>query len=114
VTKRTKTAFDRDVDRDMRGPEYRAAYKLARARIDAIDSLVRDLDGARAAQDVSKAELARRMGVTPEVIRRLFSADSPNPTMKTVVGAAQALGHRIAIEPDPRPRPTRKRPRTVA
>ena len=111
--KGVKTAFDRDVERDVRDPEYRAAYRLARARIDAIDGLVRGLDSARVAQDVSKAELARRMGVTPEVIRRLFSADSPNPTMKTVVAAAQALGHQVTIEPEQRGS-ARKRQRTVA
>lgn len=82
----------------MEDPQYRAAYAAARARIDAIDELVRSLDTARKAQDLSKAELARRMGVTAEVIRRLFSAEAPNPTMKTVVGVASALGYRLRIE----------------
>ena len=30
---------------------------------------------------MSKAEHARRAGVKPEAIRRLFSAEMPNPTL---------------------------------
>jgi DNA-binding phage protein len=98
MAQRQKTAFELDVESDMQNPQYRAAYKRARAKIEAIDKVVRALDAARQRQAVSKAELARRMGVPAEAVRRLFSTDSPNPTMKTVVGAAQALGLRIKIE----------------
>ena len=97
--KREKTAFELDFERDMENPEYRAAYLAARARIDAIDALVRSIDQARVEQHMSKAALARRMGVAPEAIRRLFSAETPNPTIKTVIGAASALGYRLNLEP---------------
>ena len=101
MTQRQKTAFDLDVEREMHDPAYRAAHQAARSQIDAIDALLRELDAAREAQSLSKADLARRMGVTPEAIRRLFSADTPNPTMKTVFGVATALGYRVKIEPSP-------------
>lgn len=90
-----KTAFDLDFDRNMQDPEFRVAYESARARIDAIDELVRALDAERTAQGLSKAELARRIGVQPEAIRRLLSADRPNPTMTTYIAAAQALGMKL-------------------
>lgn len=92
MEQREKTAFDLDFEANMQDPEFRVAYERTRARIDAIDNLVRTLDAERAAQDMPKAELARRMGVPAEAIRRLFSAERPNPTMKTVVAAADALG----------------------
>lgn len=101
---RQKTAFDEDFEKNMRDPEFRAAYKRARARTDAIDKLVRTLDAERVSQGISKAELARRMGAQPEAIRRLFSTERPNPTMTTYIAAAQALGVRL--------RPVRPKHRT--
>ena len=41
---------------------------------------------------MTKAELARRADLTPEVVRRLFSADSPNPTIGTLTALADSLG----------------------
>lgn len=98
---REKTAFELDHERDMQNPEYRVAYAAARAQIDAIDSLVRSIDAAREEQGISKAELARRMGVQPEAVRRLLSSNTPNPTAKTVIGAATALGYRLRLERAP-------------
>lgn len=104
-----KTAFDLDFDRNMQDSEFRAEYERARAKIDAIDELVRALDTERTAQGLSKAELARRIGVQPEAIRRLLSADRPNPTMTTYIAAAQALG--ITLKPV---KPRRRRQRVAA
>jgi len=92
-----KTAFELDFEMNMRDAEFRAAYERSRAQIDAIDNLVRALDTERAAQGLSKAELARRMDVSPEAIRRLFSTERPNPTMKTYVAALEALD--LKMEP---------------
>lgn len=108
MAQRRKTAFDLDFESDMEDPEFRIAYERARARIDAIDELVRTLDAARATQDIPKAELARRMGVPPEVIRRLFSTERPNPTMKTIVAAAEALGLKVKVVPADEDRPKRR------
>ena len=99
MSKREKTAFHLDFDTNMKDPEFRALYTRARTRIDAIDELVRTLDAERAAQGMPKAELARRMGVHAEAIRRLFSSDRPNPTMKTVVAAAEVLGLKVQAVP---------------
>jgi DNA-binding phage protein len=109
MSSRRKTAFELDFERDMRDPEFRAAYKRARAHIDAIDRLVRKLDTARETQGISKAELARRMNVPAETIRRLFSTDKPNPTVKTAVAAADALGLQLTAVPK-RKRTRTKRP----
>ena len=80
-------------------PEYRNAYTTARRRIDQIDSIIRMFDQRRCSLELSKAELARRANLRPEVIRRLFSAERPNPTLATLVALAEALEMELAAEP---------------
>lgn len=92
-----KTRFDRYLDAQMKDPEFRTAYEAARARVDAIDSLVRELDRIRTEQHLTKAELARRVGVEPAAIRRLFSSETPNPTVSTLVNVAMALGLELKL-----------------
>ncbi len=106
MSKARRTGFDRYFERRMDDPEFRAAYQESRARVDAIDKVVRGLDTVREDAGISKAELARRIGVRPESVRRLFSAPSPNPTLDTVMAVARALGLRVRLEPD---RPKRRR-----
>lgn len=83
----------------MADPEFREAYIAARAGIDAIDRVINEMDSARERQGLSKAELARRIGVSDAVVRRLFSAEERNPTMKTIVAVATALGLEVRIAP---------------
>lgn len=71
--------------RRLKDPEYRQAFEEARERIEQIYSVIRILDARREELHLTKAELARRAGVKPEAIRRLFSAERPNPTLTTLV-----------------------------
>ncbi|MFO8082441.1 MAG: helix-turn-helix transcriptional regulator [Armatimonadota bacterium] len=48
-------------------------------------------------QGVSQAELARRLGVSRQHISA-FLADPGNPTLKTMVDMAHALGLRVNVE----------------
>ena len=85
---------------DRRGdPDYESAYDAARQRIDQIDGIIRALDQRRCSLQLSKAELARRADLRPEVIRRLFSAESPNPTLSTLVALAGALELEMTAAP---------------
>ncbi len=72
-------------------PGFTDAYDEARRRIDQIDRLVLALDEQRETMGITKAELARRADLAPEAIRRLFSADGPNPTIGTLTAIADAL-----------------------
>ena len=72
-------------------PDYAEEVQRERTRIDAIDRIIRQLDDAREEQGLSKAELARRTGRRAEFLRRLFTAETPNPTLETVVEIAAAL-----------------------
>lgn len=87
-----RTAFERDLERDLKDPAFRAEYERARARIEAIDRVLNQLDGRRRELGLSKAELARRAQANEVVIRRLFSAPYQNPTFATLVDVAHALG----------------------
>ena len=97
-----RTGAERYLARRLEDPEYRAAYEQARERIDQVDAVIQALDDRRVEFNISKAELARRAGVKPESIRRLFSAETPNPTLSTLVALAGALD--LEILPSPRRR----------
>jgi DNA-binding phage protein len=65
--------------------------ETARGEIAATDALIRALEGARAGRGISKAELARRISVKPEIVRRLLTDAGGNPTISTVLKVATAL-----------------------
>src|SRR5437867_8783123 len=90
--KKPRTAFERDLQRDLTDPAYRAEYERALARIKAIDRVLSQLDERRRQLGLSKADLARRADANEVVIRRLFSAPDQNPTFGTLVDVAQAMG----------------------
>src|SRR5271170_3709871 len=77
--------------------EYRQALDAARARIAAVDGVVRALDERRRELGLSKAELARQAGMRPEVVRRLLGGSPANPTLATVISLASAMSLDITI-----------------
>lgn len=78
-------------ERARKSDEYRQALEEARAKIGATDALVRALEERRVELGLSKAELARRADMRPEVVRRLLGSGSSNPTLATFVSLANAL-----------------------
>jgi DNA-binding phage protein len=96
---RRRTAYDRYRDEQMKSRTFDAAYRAARREIDAIDSIIRMLDRARIDVGMTKAALARQISAQPEIVRRLFTTEHPNPTLSTVVKLATAVGCRLALLP---------------
>ena len=94
-----RTGAERYLEGRRTDADYDLAYETSRRRIEQIDSLIRTLDQRRCSLDLSKAELARRANLRPEVTRRLFPAESPNPTLATLVALAEALEMELAAEP---------------
>jgi DNA-binding phage protein len=90
-TMANKTGFDRFLDEKLRDPEFRQEYEAERAEIAATDGFIRALELARAGRGISKAELARRISVKPEIVRRLLTDATGNPTIGTVLKVATAL-----------------------
>jgi DNA-binding phage protein len=84
-------------DRARSSDEYRRALEEARARIAATDSLVRALEERRLELGLSKAELARRADMRPEVVRRLLGSGSSNPTLSTIISLAEALSMDLVV-----------------
>lgn len=99
-----KTGFDKYFDEQMKKPSFARAHAAARAEIDAIDRIVRELDAARDRLGMSKADLARASGIRADLVRRLFSADAPNPTVDTLLRVMAAVGQTIAVVPMKKPR----------
>jgi transcriptional regulator with XRE-family HTH domain len=89
----------------MQDEEFRQEYELARAQIEQVDAVMRQLDELRVELGLSKAQLARAIGKNPATLRRLFTAEV-NPELKTVAALASALDAEVRIVPRRRqPRP---------
>ena len=99
TTRRRKTGFDRFFDEQMKNPAFAAGYAEERAKIDAVDRVIRMLDEARVELGMSKADLARQISARPEIVRRLFTVKDPNPTIGTVAKLAAVLGLRLELVP---------------
>jgi ribosome-binding protein aMBF1 (putative translation factor) len=84
-------------DRAASSPDYRTELEAARARIAAVDRVVRALDERRQDLGLSKADLARRAGMRPEAVRRILSSSQANPTLSTVISLASAMSLDIAV-----------------
>lgn len=98
VTK-PRTGAERFFAEQMKDPTYAAGYRRARARIDAIDRILRAVDDRRSAQGMSKAELARRALLPPQQVRRVLTAKGVNPTLDTVLAMSAAVG--LELRPTP-------------
>lgn len=51
-------------------------------------------------EQLSKAEMARRMETSRAALDRLLDPDNPSVTLQTLQSAAQALGGRLKVELD--------------
>ena len=98
-----RTGAERYLEKQRDDPEYERASQEAAATVRAIDDLVRSIDARREALGLSKAELARRAGLPPEALRRLFTMRSPNPTASTLVALARAMDLDLVAEPRKKP-----------
>jgi DNA-binding phage protein len=93
--------FWEDLARDLEDPDLLREYVTESVRIATVDAIINALDDARVAEGMSKAEVARSIGVEPATVRRLFGSarGAANPTLGTLAEVAAALGFRIRVEP---------------
>jgi len=94
-----KSVFWDDLASDLQDPEFLREYVAESVRIATIDRIVNELDAARTAAGLTKAELARAISSEPATVRRLFSSSHVNPTLGTLAEVAAALGMRVVLEP---------------
>jgi DNA-binding phage protein len=102
-----KTAFDRYVDKKKKSPTFAAEYERVGAEIRAVDDLIRWIDAERVDLGMSKADLARKVSMTPAAMRRLLTSGEANPTMATVFGVLAAVGLRFTLMPGSASKPAR-------
>lgn len=98
-----RTGAERYFADRMKNPSYADAYGRARARVAFVDELMQSLDEERRARNLTKAELARRAGLKPEAVRRLFSHTPVNPTLATLCALANALDVEVRVVRPRRP-----------
>lgn len=93
------SAYWDDVAKDMEDPEYLREYITESVRVRAIDDIVNSLTTALETLRLSKADVARAIQTRPEVVRRLLTAATPNPTIGTISEVAAALGLELTLRP---------------
>jgi transcriptional regulator with XRE-family HTH domain len=88
-----------DLAEDLKDPDFLREFVLESIRIQTIDSIINQIEDAREAAGLSKADLARSVSAQPATIRRLLgSATASNPTLGTVSELAATLGYRVKLE----------------
>lgn len=87
-------------------PEERAAAERDVHEMIALRQILQRCEEERERVGLSKAALARCVGVNPASLRRLFTAEGSNPTFKTMLGIVAALNLELVVQPAPR----RKKP----
>lgn len=79
--------------RMMKNPDFRAEYAKADVEFSLVEALVR----ARAAANLTQADLAARLGTTQSAIARL-EGGHVSPTLATLRRYAEATGTRLEID----------------
>jgi DNA-binding XRE family transcriptional regulator len=92
----------------LKDAEFKEEYERTGREIAQVDAIMRQLDQMRIEVGYTKAQLARHIGKEPASVRRLFSAGSPNPELKTIAAIADAVGADLALKPRRRTRTAKR------
>ena len=91
--------WERIRERKLADPAAQSRYEHKRDVLIAVRDLLQTIEQEREKRQLSKADLATVSGLQPAAVRRLLTAASGNPTLRTVIGVADALGFEIALRP---------------
>lgn len=94
-----ESKFWSDLQTNLEDTSFEDEFNRELAKIQMVDQIINQLDSIREAQGMSKAQLARKLSAEPANLRRLFSAESPNPTAGTVAEIALVLGYQLTLLP---------------
>ncbi|MGI5835644.1 MAG: helix-turn-helix transcriptional regulator [Chloroflexota bacterium] len=83
--------FDSLKDELLQTPSEKDEYERSVRTMTMIRKLLMAIDEERERRNMTKNELAELAGVHPQVIRRLFTSERANPTLKTVFSVLAAL-----------------------
>jgi DNA-binding XRE family transcriptional regulator len=76
----------------------RPATAIGQQSFTAILNLVARFKAVRESQELTLAEVARRMGIDPPALSRLETGKVLNPTLATLHKWAEALGQKLDVE----------------
>lgn len=82
-------------------PDRRARYERTKRQVLVTRQILQQIDAERERRGMTKADLAHRVGMTPSVLRRLFTSVSSNPGLGTVVAMLDALEMDMRVAPQP-------------
>ncbi len=81
----------------MSDPDFADGYQRSRARIDAIDGILQELDLERERRGLAKADIARKLNLQPAAIRRLLTGPEQNPKIGRLIDLAHALDLEVVL-----------------
>jgi DNA-binding phage protein len=81
-------------------PDLRQKAKIAFAAHEAARNVIAQLKAERNRQGISLADVMSRSGINREAISKLENSDAPNPTVKTLVRYAAAIGLELHLSAD--------------
>jgi hypothetical protein len=83
--------------RVISSPELRYQYDRTRNSVEITRSILQEIDESRLKAGLSKAELARRAGISPSRIRRLFASDGSGLQLSTAVNLLAVVGLELKL-----------------
>jgi DNA-binding Xre family transcriptional regulator len=86
------TAFANVLGQTFPSVEEQRVFERNVTKLVAFAELLKALDDIRESENLSKAELARRVGIKPSVVSRLFNGEGKNVQLDTLTDVADALG----------------------
>jgi len=86
-------------DELLQDPAARDEYERSYRHALFLRRLLQQLEAERVQAGITKTELAHRVGVNPSAMRRLLTAETSNPTLKTMLGVFDALGLEFSLTP---------------
>ncbi len=95
--------------RTLATPARRARYGRTKRQVITTRRILQAIDAERQRRGMTKAALAQEIGMTPSVVRRMFSSEASNPGLATVIAMLDALDLGVHIQRAPGTR----RPRTA-
>jgi predicted XRE-type DNA-binding protein len=87
----------------------RAVFERDLAKLVASAKLLRQLEDIRESKQLTKAEVARRLGVKRPVVSRLLAGKGAIPNLGTIADVAEALDVYIDVRVKPQPRNGKRR-----
>ncbi|TAK31351.1 MAG: XRE family transcriptional regulator [Chloroflexota bacterium] len=99
MTKPTNGRWGQIRDQVVSTPELKERYEHTKRAVVITRRILMQIDAERERAGLSKAELARRIGTSPSVVRRIFSSKAGNPTLRTMLGMLDVLGIDLQLRP---------------